>query len=67
MRSAMGDRCVPTFYLNGSRLDELTISDIDVMVRPREIAGIETYMPGTVPLQFQPPMTGCGVILIWTK
>lgn len=67
MRDITGDRCAPTFYLNGSRIDSLTVSEIDIMVRPREIAGIETYMPGTVPLQFQPPMTGCGSILIWTK
>ena len=67
MRSAMGDRCAPTFYINGSRLDAISVSDIDAMVRPSEIAGVETYMAGTVPLQYQPPMTGCGVILIWTK
>jgi len=67
MRSAMGERCAPTFYLNGSRLDGLTVSDIDVMVRVKEVAGVETYMAGTVPLLYQPAMTGCGVILIWTK
>ena len=67
MRSPLGEKCPPTFYLNGSRFDAITISDIDVMVRPKEIAGIEVYMPGTVPMQYQPPMTGCGSILIWTK
>ena len=67
MRGITDERCVPTFFLNGNRLDALTVSDIDVMVRPAEIAGVEVYMPGTVPLQFQVAMSGCGSILIWTK
>jgi hypothetical protein len=35
---------------------------------PREIAAIEVYSgPATIPLQYKPPNSGCGVILIWTK
>jgi len=35
---------------------------------PREIAAIEVYSgPATIPLQYKPANSGCGVILIWTK
>ena len=67
MRSITSENCTPTFYLNGMRMEALAVGDIDAMVRPSEIAGIEWYMPGTAPLEFQPAMTGCGSILIWTK
>ena len=67
MRGVFEDRCVPTIYINGSPMEGLTVSDIDVMVRPSEVAGIETYTPGTAPLQFQSALGGCGSIVIWTK
>jgi hypothetical protein len=46
---------------------ELTADDIDGWVAPDEVAGIEVYMQGTVPAQFQPGLSDCGSIVIWTK
>jgi hypothetical protein len=35
---------------------------------PREIAAIEVYSgPATIPLQYRPQNSTCGVILVWTK
>jgi hypothetical protein len=38
------------------------------LVTPSEIMGIEVYSgPATIPVQFKPANSGCGVIVIWTK
>ena len=44
----------------------LTGNDIDRWVDPHEIAGIELYVD-LVPPQFQPTLSSCGSIVIWTK
>jgi carboxypeptidase family protein len=42
--------------------------DLHLLPSPRDIAGIEVYFgPATIPLQYKPANSGCGVILIWTK
>ena len=63
--------CSPAFYLNGVHispmtLGDLTAEDIDIWVRPHEIAAIEVY-GDVVPPQFQQILLGCGAIAIWTK
>jgi hypothetical protein len=62
--------CSPTLYIDGARIpslpEGLTATDIDLWVDPNEIAGIEVYTH-LVPPQFQPPLSSCGSIVIWTK
>lgn len=42
--------------------------DLHLLPSPRDIAGMEVYFgPATIPLQYKPANSGCGVILIWTK
>ena len=69
MRSA-GGTCSPSLYVDGAHMptlpEGLTANDIDVWVDPDEIAGIEVYVD-FVPPQFQPPVSSCGSIVIWTK
>ena len=65
MRGGWG-RCVPAVYLNGMRLENLSADDIDTLMRPEEIAGVEVYTD-VVPPQFQAGMSGCGSIVFWTK
>jgi len=65
MRGAFG-LCVPDVYINGAVM-QLGPDDIDSVVQPKEIAGIEIYSGENVPPQFQRGLSGCGSIVIWTK
>jgi hypothetical protein len=66
----MSRACSPTLYVDGARIpslpEGLTAHDIDVWVDPNEVAGIEVYVR-LVPPQFQPALSNCGSIVIWTK
>lgn len=66
MRGAFG-RCSPAVYLDGHWVRGLTMDDIDAFVPPDRVAGMEVYSGAIVPPQFQPGMTGCGSVVIWTK
>ncbi len=59
-----GGRCRPIIWVNGLRL--LGSVDIDTYTPPDRIEGIEIYS-ATPPPQFDPTMSGCGVIVIWTR
>ncbi len=65
MRGSFG-LCTPAIYVDGANLP-LSPDEIDVWVRPSDVAGIEIYRDGTVPPQFQTPFGGCGSIVIWRK
>ncbi len=67
MRGLFEDRCEPAIYINGQWMNGLTSGDLDGFIRPTEIAGIEVYMAGQVPTQFQPGLGGCGSLVFWTK
>lgn len=67
MRGVFTDRCVPSVWLNGAVMENLSSNDIDGFVAPRDIVGIEVYSQTQAPPQFQVGMSGCGAILIWTK
>jgi hypothetical protein len=67
MRGLTEERCVPFVYLNGSLLQGLTPADIDLLVRPEQIIGIEVYRESQAPPQFVPPLAGCGSIVFWTR
>jgi hypothetical protein len=67
MRGVFEDRCEPAIYINGQWMNGLTSGDLDGFIRPNEIAGIEVYMAGQVPTQFQPGLGGCGSLVFWTK
>jgi hypothetical protein len=68
MRSTSGgEYCMPTLYLNGARMPADLLSDLDILVRPEELAGMEVYRAGTAPPQFADFRSGCGAIVIWTR
>jgi hypothetical protein len=67
MRGVFEDRCEPAIYINGQWMNGLTSGDLDGFIRPNAIAGIEVYMAGQVPTQFQPGLGGCGSLVFWTK
>jgi hypothetical protein len=68
MRSIFDEEtgCDPVFFLNGSAIRGIGISELNAFVVPREIVGVEVYQQGTVPAQFQSGATGCGAIVFWT-
>ena len=74
MRGAFGGRCFPAIYIDGLYMSDLSANDIDAIVRPDEVAGIEVYAGVSVPAQFTRGMAGigrvgelCGSIVIWTR
>lgn len=74
MRGIFGERCAPTFFLNGAMMNALSANDLDLFVKPELIVGLEVYTPGTAPPQFQNYGAGesagsnaCGSIVMWTR
>ena len=67
VRGNAGDWCQASIYLNGRHLYGVSADDMDVWVRPGEVAGVEVYAGLGAPLEYQPGMTGCGSVVIWTK
>ena len=68
MRGPYG-KCAPTIFLNGSRMSNLSADDIDDLISPKEIAGIEIYSEAAAPAQFREStrMDVCGSVVIWRK
>jgi hypothetical protein len=74
MNGMFGDRCFPAIYIDGMYMSDLSADDIDGMVRPDEVAGIEVYTRARAPAQFSRGLAGighvgdqCGSIVIWTR
>ncbi len=65
--------CAPTVWLDGSRWNPIaerdSVVDIDALVDPSIIAGIEFYRRATqAPLQWGgTTRDACGVIVLWTR
>jgi hypothetical protein len=54
-------------YLNGFNLGATSLTDIDMLVKPEQLLGVEVYAAGLVPPQFEPGMSGCGSLVFWTR
>jgi hypothetical protein len=74
MRGTAGSACSPAVYIDGGYMGDLSADDLDDMVNPDQIAGIEVYAGAAVPPQFTRGMAGvgrtgesCGSIVIWTR
>jgi hypothetical protein len=66
MRGRYGGKCAPTMYMNGIR-SPFTMDDIQNMVDPKDVKGIEAYRPGeSIPPRFD-LHNDCGAIVFWTK
>jgi hypothetical protein len=66
MRGPVG-YCAPSVYLDGMPMYALDTGDLDVIVQPADITGIEVYSTMGAPPQFQRAFGGCGSIVIWTR
>jgi outer membrane cobalamin receptor len=60
--------CMPDLFIDGTRVLDGT-AQIDQMVQPTEVGGIEVYTSGAgAPPQLQGAGgSACGVVAIWTK
>jgi hypothetical protein len=74
------DPCVITVYLDAIRLNPMTSStikdgfvegqfvDLDAVITPESVAGVEYYPSGNrTPPKFQALTGACGVLLIWSR
>jgi hypothetical protein len=60
--------CTPDLVIDGMRVVDGT-SQIDQLVRPQDVGGIEVYAGAAgIPAQLQGPGgSACGVVAVWTK
>lgn len=58
--SRLGSQCGPSFYVNGHYMGTLNADEIDALMNPHEVAGIEIYTEQTAPVQFRPIVSALG-------
>ena len=55
-------------YIDGHLMRGIGASELDGLVKPEDIAGMEVYSAGSPkPMQFDSGMSGCGAVVIWTR
>jgi hypothetical protein len=68
MRGTFARRCIPRIYWNDTLLPKsVSASELDALIQPQNIVGIEVYASTAVPPQFQQGLGGCGSLVFWTK
>jgi hypothetical protein len=65
MRGDQG-ACTPAIFLDGKQLVYFDLTDLNSLVQPEELGGMEVYSAAMTPAQFRTKL-GCGTILVWTK
>lgn len=66
MRGGASGFCTPALFLDGARMPADLLGDLDMLVRPEELEGMEVYPRNTAPAQFS-DFSGCGSIVVWTR
>src|SRR5512140_2944799 len=66
MRGGSDGTCKPSLFVDG-RYMPVSVDELDTLMQPRDVAGIEVYFEGNVPADFNRGTNDCGGILIWTK
>jgi hypothetical protein len=59
--------CSPSVYLDERYVGILDIDDINTMISPADITGIEIYAGLSAPARFQRGVGDCGAIVIWSN
>jgi hypothetical protein len=68
IRGAPGNACLPRLFVDGSRVTYDAQNDINSVVNPNQVEGIEIFRgPSEIPVQYNDSNSMCGVILIWTR
>jgi len=60
------ESCTPAIFLDGKQLINWELSDLNSLVQPDQIGGMEVYTPAMTPAEFR-TQQGCGSILLWTR
>ena len=58
--------CTPAIFLDGKQLVYWTLADLNSLVQPDELVGMEVYTPSMTPAEFRTKL-GCGTIVVWTR
>ena len=66
MGDGFGGFCTPLLFLNGVRMPPDMLGELDFLVRPEELDGMEVYRGTNTPAQFA-AFSRCGSIVIWTR
>lgn len=67
MRGGFSEKCLPTIWVNGLQLTEPTAGDLDGVMQPGDLIGVEVYSSTQVPAQFRVAANGCGAIVFWRR
>lgn len=60
--------CPPMLFVNGIHLGSSDLVDLDGIVQPQDLEGLEVYRGiSEVPARFSLPGAQCGVLLFWTR
>jgi len=63
-----GTDCTAEVYVDGHLMRGISTAELDALVKPEHIVGIEVYAPGSPrPPQFDSGLSGCGSLVIWQK
>lgn len=60
------EACQPALFLDGKQLVRWELGDLNSLIHPDEIGGMEIYTPSMTPVEFR-TREGCGTIVIWTR
>jgi len=70
----MGKYCQPTFIIDGAPFPDLLAGDLDMLVPPEDVVGMEVYTREVeTPVQFRGMASfgqrgpGCGSVVVWTR
>ncbi len=66
--SSMTDNpfCRVAVFVNGFALRDPTVNDLNAILRPNDMRGVEVYDGGAAPPEFS-RRNGCGSVVIWTR
>jgi hypothetical protein len=65
MRGDM-EPCTPAIFVDGKQFINWELNDLNGIVQPEQIAGLEIYTPSLTPAEFRTKL-GCGTIVVWTS
>ena len=67
VRNDFGENCAPSVFIDGLYMWTLSAFEIDGLLSPRQVRGVEIYAGAQTPFEYQRTVPACGAILIWTK
>lgn len=65
MRGDASD-CTPAIFLDGKQLIHWELADLNGLVQPETVLGVELYTASMTPAQFV-TRDACGAVVVWTK